>query len=160
MVLKSLLLLITLFILTCEGKKSEYKDLYTLKTLVDNAYKSQTNPQTACETSTATMQTCAASSPEFSALTLTETIFISTFTSNQYTTYSAYCTNKINSSFFSNQSDARKECNLKCETTYWQTRINLNTCTASFPTMLNGLFGDSGFSSCVVNCATPTNNNP
>lgn len=159
MLLKSLLLLTTLFILTCEGKKSEYKDLYTLKTLVDNANKSQANPQTACETSTATMQACAVSSPEFSAMT-TETLFISAFTSNQYTTYSAYCTNKINSSIYSNQSDARKECNIKCETNYWQTRINLSRCTSSFPAMLTGIAGDSGFSSCVISCATPTNNNP
>jgi len=161
MLTKILLILLLFFNLVCsEPKESDYQKTFLLKTLVDNSNKSQLNPLTTCQESITAMQLCANTALEFSSFTLTETIFVSTISSRRYITYTDYCNNLIANEPYKNQSNSLKECFFKCDLSYWQTRRNLNICTESFASMIQGSFSDSGTTSCKRNCISPTNNNP
>jgi hypothetical protein len=141
-------------------KKYTYDEIFILKAILDNASKPQANPVTTCQSTMSAMQTCAATAPEFSLFTLTESIFAATISSNKYTTYSDYCSNAVINDPYKNMSNSVKECFFKCDSSYWQTRKNLNICNSAFSTMLTGSFSDTGTNSCKRNCTSATNNFP
>lgn len=158
---KNLILFLTLCYLGCAGQKeSDYQKNFALKALVDNRNNSQLNPTTSCLERMSAMQICAGTSPEFSAFTLTETVFISAISRNQFTNYTDYCNQTLVNDPYKNQSDSLKVCFLKCDASYWQTRRNLNICNETFTSMVQGSFTDNGTILCKRNCVTPTNNIP
>ncbi|MBK6607449.1 MAG: hypothetical protein IPG24_18705 [Leptospiraceae bacterium] len=161
MFFKITLIFIFLFQISCanENKKS-YQDLYALRILLETATKAKPDPVATCQSGMIAMQNCAATAPEFSSFTLTETIFIGSITFNKFLTYSDYCNETVKNDPYRTMSDSLKECYLKCDISYWKTRKNLNICNVSYKTMFEGSFSDSGTSNCKRNCVLPTNNTP
>ncbi|MBK8394794.1 MAG: hypothetical protein IPL26_06045 [Leptospiraceae bacterium] len=157
MYFKILILLLSYFLVNCSGEtKTKYKDTYTLKVIFDNAIKPQANPLSACQNTATTMQVCADIS---FATTFTEAAFISLLSSNAYSTYTGYC-NSLILGQYKDLSDSLKECFFTCDTNYWQTRKNLNSCNNSFAIMVVESLNNSTVISCKRNCSTSTNNNP
>ncbi len=159
MLIRILLLIAFLFQISCAHKNEKnYEDLFRLRILLEIATKPKPNPVATCQSTLITMQTCATTAPEFSSLTLTEASFTATISVNKYFTYADYCNNAIVNDPYRTMSDSLKECYFKCDTSYWQTRKNLNICSTAFQTMFTGNFADSGTNSCKKNCSSSTNN--
>jgi hypothetical protein len=161
MKVKIILLAALAFLISCAHKNEKnYQDLFALRILLEAATKPKPNPAATCQSTLTTMQTCAATAPDFSSSTLTEPILSSTISSGKFFTYADYCNNTLVNEPYKSMSDSLKDCYFKCDTSYWQTRKNLNICSSSFATMFNGNFTDTGTLNCKRNCFTATNNQP
>ena len=150
-----------LFYISCAQKNEKnYQDLFRLRILLESATKAKPNPVATCQSSLTAMQACVATATEFSSSTLTETTLSATISFNKYFTYADYCNNSVINDPYRSMSDSLKECYFKCDTSYWQTRKNLNICTGSITTLTSGIFNDSGTTNCKRNCSSPTSNTP
>jgi hypothetical protein len=110
-------------------------------------------------------EACIATAPEFQSGTLTENSYSLISSSNRFTTYSDLCANNLYmyplpANFVTNNSDAVRECYFKCDSSYWKTRKNLNTCNGTVAIMTTGIFNDSGTTTCKRNCSSSVNNTP
>lgn len=161
MFFKITLIFVFLFQISCAHKNEKsYQDLYALRILLETATKAKPNPVATCQSGMIAMQNCAATSPDFSSFPLTESFFIGIISSNKFFTYSDYCNDTVKNDPYRTMSDSMKECYFKCDTSYWQTRKNLNICNVSYESMFKGSFSDSGTSNCRRSCVLPTNNTP
>jgi hypothetical protein len=161
-----ILLLSLLFQITCAQKNEKsYQDLYALRILLETATKPKPNPQAACIDAMRSAEACIATAPEFQSGTLTENSYSLISSSNRFTTYSDLCANNLYmyplpANFVTNNSDAVRECYFKCDSSYWKTRKNLNTCNGTVAIMTTGIFNDSGTTTCKRNCSSSVNNTP
>jgi|JI9StandDraft_2_1071091.scaffolds.fasta_scaffold22436_3 hypothetical protein len=166
MLVRIILLLSLLFQITCAQKNEKsYQDLYALRILLETATKPKPNPQAACIDAMRSAEACIATAPEFQSGTLTENSYSLISSSNRFTTYSDLCANNLYmyplpANFVTNNSDAVRECYFKCDSSYWKTRKNLNTCNGTVAIMTTGIFNDSGTTTCKRNCSSSVNNTP
>jgi hypothetical protein len=166
MLVRFILFLSLFFQITCAQKNEKsYQDLYALRILLETATKPKPNPQAACIDAMRSEETCIVTASDVTSGTLTEASFSFQLSAGRFTTYSDLCANNLYmyplpANFVTNNSDAVRECYFKCDSSYWKTRKNLNTCNGTVAIMTTGIFNDSGTTTCKRNCSSSVNNTP
>lgn len=152
-ILFSLLLLLN----HCGNSHEDYQKEYDSRVIL-TYLMSHPDPQGACVTSMQTAQNCLKSATSSPAPIINETTLSLIFSGNKQNTYANHCTETLASSLYQNTSAGGKECMMKCNTSYWQDRINRNVCSDNFTVQLNGIADGSKL--CIANCFKLNNNTP
>jgi hypothetical protein len=145
-----------------DDETKDYQRNYVLKVLYDQATKPKPNATQACVNSFTSAQNCLA----VSTPTITEpALLLSLNPTTRFTTYQSACANNsylfpLSPDFQLNISESARECFFKCDSSYFNTRINQNLCNTSVQAILSGLGTDTGTSNCRRNCVSVSNNNP
>ena len=166
MLVKFIFLILLMLQISCAQKNEKsYQDLFALRILLENATKAKPNPQAACIEALRSEETCVVTASDVTTGALTEATFSFQLSAGRFTTYSDLCANNLYmyplpANFTTNYSDAVRECYFKCDSSYWKTRKNLNTCNGTVAIMTTGIFNDSGTTTCKRNCSSSINNTP